>query len=568
TTVTVAQQNEVSGNVRDDKGEPLIGVSILVKGTQRGVTTDLDGKFTLRAEPSDVLVFSFVGFITQEVAVGSKTQFDITLAGDNKTLDEVVVVGYGTQRRVNLTGAVHSVKGDDLMKRNATNTSNALQGLVPGVSVTQPSGRPGADGATIRVRGTGSLNSNSNPLVLIDGVEGDMNYIDPASIESISVLKDAASASIYGSRASNGVILITTKRAGKESMKVTYNGYVGFNTPTAMPDPLSAIEYMEAINVARANSDLAPQYSDQLIQDYRTLGADQHTRYETDWRKLIIKDRALMHNHSVTLTTGTEKFRFFGNVGLFSQDGSIANNDYKRMTMRLNSDAHINNWLRVGADVNLRSAKTRQPALDSPEGIINKATTFVPVFSGINADGTWGYGQNGDNPIASAEVSGINTSLSPEMILKGFATITPVKNLDILTSYSLRQLTTNSDYFVRPYDTYEGGVFKTTYPSSGTEKYEGWSQLLTKQFNLQATYDLNVKNHNVKLLTGIETEDKASRYFGGSRKNYNFPGFEDLDHGDVSTSIASGSHWDWGIFSQFNRINYSFKDKYLVELNG
>lgn len=568
TTVTVAQQNEVSGIVRDDKGEPLIGVSILVKGTQRGVTTDLDGKFTLRAEPSDVLVFSFVGFITQEVAVGSKTQFDITLAGDNKTLDEVVVVGYGTQRRVNLTGAVHSVKGDDLMKRNATNTSNALQGLVPGVSVTQPSGRPGADGATIRVRGTGSLNSNSNPLVLIDGVEGDMNYIDPASIESISVLKDAASASIYGSRASNGVILITTKRANKESMKVTYNGYVGFNTPTAMPDPLSAIEYMEAINVARANSNQGPQYSDQLIQDYKNLGADQHTRYDTDWRKLIIKDRALMHNHSVSMATGTEKFRFFGNVGLFSQDGSIANNDYKRMTMRLNSDAQINKWLRVGTDVNLRSAKTRRPALDSPEGIINKATTFVPVFSGINADGTWGYGQNGDNPIASAEASGINTSLSPEMILKGFATITPVKNLDILTSYSLRQLNTKSDYFVRPYDTYEGGVFKTTYPSSGTAKYEGWSQLLTKQFNLQATYDLNVKNHNVKLLTGIQTEDKASRSFSATRKNFNFPGFEDLDHGDVSTSIASGSHWDWGIFSQFNRINYSFKDKYLLELNG
>lgn len=560
---------EVNGTVVDEKGDPLIGVSILVKGTQRGSTTDINGKFLFEiADDNATLVFSFVGYVTQEIKVGSRSSLNISMQSDTKALEELVVVGYGTQKKVNLTGAVHNVKGEDLIRRNATNTSNALQGLIPGVSVTQTSGRPGADGATIRIRGTGSINSTSNPLILIDGVEGDMNNIDITSIESISVLKDAASASIYGSRASNGVILITTKRAGKEPLKVSYNGFAGFNSPTEIPEPLSAIEYMEAINAARANSDLAPQYSESLINDYKTLGADGLNRYDTDWRKETIRNRALMHNNSVSLGAGTEKFRFFGNLGMFSQDGSIENNAYKRFTMRVNSDARINNWLKVGTDLNLRSSKTTRPSYDLPESIINKATTFVPVFSGINADGTWGYGQNGDNPIASAAASGINTATTPEIILKGFANITPVRNLDILTSYSIRKLETKSDYFLTPYDTYEGGVFKTSFPSSGNEKQEAWSQNITKQFNLQATYDLTAGNHAFKLLSGIQTEDKSARSFSATRKGFAFPGFEDLDHGDIATSITAGSHWDWGIFSHFNRLNYSFKDRYLLEVNG
>lgn len=559
----------IRGRVLDENGDGLPGVSILVRGTQQGTITDELGNFSLEIpDEKAVLIFSFVGYITREIPVENRALFDISLKPNDQALEEVVVVGYGTQKKVNLTGAVHNVKGEELIRRNATNTSNALQGLVPGVSVTQTSGRPGADGATIRIRGTGSINSTSNPLVLIDGVEGDMNNIDMTSIESISVLKDAASASIYGSRASNGVILITTKRADKEALKISYNGFAGFNTPTEMPDPLSAVEYMEAINTARANSDLAPQYSESLINEYKTLGADGLNRYDTDWRKEVIRNRALMHNNSVSLGAGTDKFRFFGNLGMFSQDGSIANNAYKRFTMRINSDARINKWLKVGTDLNLRSSKTTRPSNDAPESIINKATTFVPVFSGINADGTWGYGQNGDNPIASAAASGLNTATTPEIILKGFANITPVRDLDILTSYSIRKLETKSDYFLKPYDTYEGGVFKTSYPSSGNEKYEGWSQNITRQFNLQATYDLKAGHHQFRLLSGIQTEDRSGKSFSATRKGFDFAGFEDLDHGDIATSITAGSHSDWGIFSHFNRLNYSFKDRYLLELNG
>src|SRR5690554_3413159 len=220
TTITL-QQRTVTGVVTDSRGEPLPGVTILIPGTTTGTVTNADGNFTLAVPPSaQTLQFSFVGMRTQEVPIDGRTTFTVVMEEETIGIEEVVAIGYGTQKKVNLTGAVQNVTSDEIVRRNASNTSNALQGLIPGVSVVQSSGRPGADGATIRIRGTGSLNSSSNPLVLIDGVEGDINNVDPNAVESISVLKDAASASIYGSRASNGVILITTKRAQQDDLRI------------------------------------------------------------------------------------------------------------------------------------------------------------------------------------------------------------------------------------------------------------------------------------------------------------------------------------------------------------
>lgn len=563
------QKKDVSGSVKDSEGNSLPGVSVVVKGTTTGVITDMNGQFRLSVPvDAQTLTFSFVGMKTHEILLGGKTNVNVTLEEEAVGIEEVVAVGYGMQKKVNLTGSVQNVTSEDLVKRSASNASNALQGLIPGVSVIQTSGRPGADGATIRIRGVGSLNSSSNPLVLIDGVEGDMNYIDLNSIESISVLKDAASASIYGSRASNGVILITTKRSKGKEMKVSYNGYAGFNIPTEMPDPVNAVEYMEAVNIANANSNQNPQYTESLINEYKTLGADNNTRYDTDWRDKIIKNQALTHNNSLSVSGGSKDIRFFGNAGYYYQDGQIANNDYDRMTLRLNTDMQMTDWVKIGIDVNIRQSKTIRPSLDAPEGIINKATTFVPVFSGINADGTWGYGQNGDNPIASAEASGLNTAISPELGVKGFIVLNPFKGFDFTASYSSRRLETKADYFLKPYDTYEGGVYKTTYPATGTEKYEDWSQEITNQFNLQATYEKQIVKHNIRVLGGIQTDEKTGRNFAASRKGYEFDGFEDIDHGNVATVANSGNHWEWAMMSYYGRVNYNFSDRYLIELNG
>ncbi|HCC85024.1 MAG TPA: SusC/RagA family TonB-linked outer membrane protein, partial [Porphyromonadaceae bacterium] len=262
------------------------------------------------------------------------------------------------------------------------------------------------------------------------------------------------------------------------------------------------------------------------------------------------------------------KIRIFANLGNFYQDGNIANNYYRRMTLRLNTDVEITSWMKSGIDINIRQSKTIQPTFDTPENIINKATTFVPVFSGINNDGTWGYGQNGDNPIASARASGINTSVTPELGLKGFVQITPMEGLDLLTSYSSRKIEGKSDFFLKPYDTYEGGVYKTTFPADGRTKYEGWSQTITNQFNLQGSYTRTINDHSFNLLVGMQSEEIMGRSFSATRKGYEFEGFEDLNHGDIATATNTGGHWDWAMLSYYGRLNYNFQEKYLLELNG
>lgn len=563
------QERLISGTVTDEDGNPVEGVTVRLKGSQLAVATAGDGTYEIRINGNRPFIsYSVMGYESIDVEVGDQTKINVSLKPTVSDLDEVVVVGYGTQKKINLTGSVHSVKGEDIAKRNVSTTSSALQGLIPGVSVVQSSGRPGADGGIIKVRGTGSINSTSNPLILIDGVEGDMNNIDLNSIESVSVLKDAASASIYGSRASNGVILVTTKRSQKGDLRISYNGFAGFNTPTEMPDPVTAIAYMEAINVARANSDQDPQYPQTVIDHYKTEGADNFNYYDTDWKKEVMKDRALMHNHSVSLSGGSERIQFFGNAGYFSQDGQIAHNSFKRMTLRMNTDVRITDWFRLGLDMNLRHSKTIRPSIEAPESIINKATTFVPVFSGINSDGTWGYGQNGDNPIASAEAGGLNTQHSPEQMLKGFLVLNPVKGLNLTSSYSSRRFESKTDYFMNPYDTYEGGVFKTSYPANGPVKYEGWGQQLTNQFNAQILYEKGLGLHQFSALAGMQTEEKKGRDFTATRRGYEIPGFEDIDHGDLSTATNSGGHYEWAMLSYYTRLNYSIKDRYLLELNG
>lgn len=560
---------KITGYVIDHNEEPLIGVNVVVTGTTNGSITDENGHYSIENVPEHAtLTFSYIGYNPHTVKVGHKHTYNATLLEDTQALEEVVVVGYGTQKKVNLTGSVQNVSNSELVKRSVPNVSTALQGLVPGVSIIQSSGRPGADYGSIRMRGTGSLNSSTTPLILIDGVEGDMNNVDMNAIESISVLKDAASASIYGSRASNGVILITTKRAGQEGVKVSYSGYANLNTPTFMPEPVNAIEYMEAVNVARANANMDPQYTQEIIDIYKTQGADNFNYYDTNWKDQVIKKQTFSHNHSVSLSGGSKIFHLYANAGYFYQDGLVSNNDYSRMTLRLNSDAQVTKWMKIGLDVNVRQSKAVNPCMDSPESIINKALTFTPVLSGVNNDGTWGFGQNGDNPIAAAKAGGIKTGVTPELGIKGTIQLKPFKGFDAMASYSSRKVEYKSDYFIQPYDTYEKGVFKTSYPAAGNYKNESWSQSVYNQFNLQASYEKTFAKNYFKVLGGMQTEERKIHSFSASRKGYEFDGHNEINHGDISTATNSGGRSEFAMVSYFARINYSFHERYLVELNG
>ena len=375
---TTKDRKRVSGVIVDNQGIPVIGANVVEKGTANGTITDIDGKFTLEVSGNATLQVSYIGYNTQELSVSGKTDFSIKLGEDTQALDEVVVVGYGTQKKVNLSGAVQSISSQDLTKRNLSSSSQALQGLIPGMVVTQSSGAPGAT-ASIQIRGTGSINSNSEPLVLIDGVEGDMNSVDMNAIESVSVLKDAASASIYGSRASNGVILVTTKRAKENKLSVSYNGYVGFRTPTSTPNPVDAVTYMEAINQACVNNNQAPQYSEEVINAYKTSGADNIHRYDTNWKDLVFDEITLTHNHSLSVSGGSDVLKTFVNASYNYEDGLIPNNSFKRTAIRSNTDVKLTEWLRAGLNLNIRRSIQKDPT-SGTNNIINSTLRFTPLL--------------------------------------------------------------------------------------------------------------------------------------------------------------------------------------------
>jgi len=567
-----AQVKKISGKVSDQSnGLPVEGISVIIKGKSKGTSTDANGNFSLNANTNDILIFSSIGYAKKEQKVGSEPFIGVSLIKQIGTLNDIVTVGYGTQKKANLTGAVTVVKGEDMAKHQVDNAYLALEGQVPGLTVRQLDGQPGSSSAYVRIRGEGSINAGSSPLVLVDGIEMDFNQIDMSTVESISVLKDAASASIYGSRAANGVILVTTKRGSNTDgrVKVNYNVYVSIQRPTDIPQPVSAVDYMKLINQADKNNNANPQFSDQLINDYITKGADNLNRYNTNWRSLIMKPNSIMQNHSITITTGTEKLRTILNASYFDQNGLIKNNHYTRYTLRSNTDFVLSKWLKTSLDVNFRNSQYLSPSLSDPKSIIRKAMSFVPIFSGINNDGTWGYGQNGDNPIAVSTVGGTYQATAPEVVVNGTVVLTPVKGVSSTTSYTTRYSTNRGTSFIQPYDTYEAGAFRATYPPDGAQGSEAWNQTIYRLFRSQLNYNTVLSGkHEVNILAGFQSEETKQSSFSASRRNYSFPGYNNLDNGDPSTASNSGSTQELAIASVFSRVNYSYSGKYLLELDG
>jgi len=559
---------KVSGSIKDEKGEPIIGALIKNSSSNTGVMSDTNGKFILEASEESILTVSYIGYKTKRIIVKSNDNLNIVLDEDVRNLDEVVVVGYGTQRKINLTGSVQSIGSNDIVRRSVSNGSNALQGLVPGLTAVQTSGQPGNDQSSLKIRGLGSLNSTVSPLILIDGVEGDMNRIDLNSIESVSVLKDVASASIYGSRASNGVILITTKRGKNGKIKVSFNGYTGVNKPTSLPEETNAVEYMTAMDQARLNNNETPLYTD-IIEIYKNGGVDNLNYYDTNWRDEVIKSSGTVQNYSVNVSGGSENLKVYASAGNYSQKGLIDNNTYARTTASLNSDMKVNKWLSIGLDMNMRQSVAVSPVLASPTTIIGYALTMTPIMSGINADGTWGYGINGTNPIAMVRLNDcVSKSIAPQYITKASMVLTPFKGITINGSYSWKRDDSETKAFVKPYDTYENGVFKGSFPTTGSSASEQRSKSVLKQYNLTGTYENTFGKHYFKGMLGYQSEELNATYLITGRKNYEYEGYTDIVNGDASTASNSSSRTAWSILSYLYRLNYSFNDKYLLEING
>lgn len=564
----VQQQLSISGKVVDKNGMSLPGVTIVVKGTTTGTVSDVNGNFSLNnLSPNSVLVVSFVGMQTQEVEIGtSSTTLNITLREDVVGVDEVVIVGYGSQRKVNLTGAISTVDAEALARRQVAQTSAALQGIAPGVVVTQRSGQPGRDGGTISIRGKTTL-GNSNPLILVDGIEMGINNIDPALIESISVLKDASSSSIYGSRAANGVILVTTKRAQKDKLSVSYNGYAGVQRPTELPNVVDAIDHMILTNEAYVNTGKSPLYSEQYIEEHRQGMITNPDKYpNTDWYDQLLTENAFMQSHFLTMNGGSEKVRVLASIGYLDQEGIMSNTNYERYTLRVNSDMLLTKSLSAQVDAHIKQSYLLEPSRGTGAAI-HWAGRIPANQTGVLSNGQWGEGWNGDNPIAFTKDGGLRNEEAPSFTLNFVLKYQPVDWLLVDVAYSPNYWQSNNSSFVKAIQTYRwDGSTSYKAPQKSTLNT---SHSRSLNNNLRSTITLNkkIKDHGLKLLLGYQQEDYRNDGLSGYRENFPFPDYPVLNSGGEENQKSNGYASEWALQSFFGRFNYDLKDRYLFEAN-
>ena len=560
-TATVNASN-VTGVVVDASGVPLIGVNVLEKGTTNGTITDFDGKFTLNvSSPNAKLVISYIGYVSQEVLAPKNGELKVVLKEDTETLEEVVVVGYGTQKKANLSGSVSSVDSEQLQNRPIQNVSSGLQGLMPGVTITGTNGAPGMDSGNIRVRGTGTLNSAS-PYILIDGVESEaMGDLDPNDIASISVLKDAASAAIYGSKAANGVILITTKRGSTGKPKISYSCYIRSQNTTETIDRLSSYEYASMYNDALKSEDKAPRFNPDEIQKFKD-GTDPNYP-NTDWYDLAYKT-GIQHRHNINISGGNEHAKYMGSLGYLNQTGVLPNAGREQFNARTNLDMKITK--RLSAKINLAYIKNKYDDASSAyyggssDQIIRQLNLISPWIVNRYEDGTYGTISDG-NPIAWLD-SGMKVTRD-NYNFTGLASL-DYKILDELTltlTGSYVNDLQNYKYF-QPFIQYNPN--KASDPSSLDERYYRWDRT---NYDVLLNYDKTFGKHNLKGLAGWHTEKYNYKYMKAYRKNFPNDNLTDMNAGDAATQTNEGYSRELAMISWFARVNYDFAGKYLLEAN-
>ena len=511
-----AQNFTLQGSVKTEKGEPVPGATIILSGTQQGVTTDAQGNFLLRLAKKPAadasLVVSYLGYKAQTIPVGNRTSFDIVLQEESTSMDEVVVVGYGTMRKKDLTGSLSSIGGEAILNRQSPTISQALQGAMPGVTVTRTNSAPGGS-ATIRIRGITSMTEGaSDPYVLIDGVAGSIDDVNPNDIENITVLKDAASASIYGSQAAAGVILITTKRAGKSGASVTYNYTLGLDFQSQKPEYMNANDYMAAVNELRYN-DLPSggwfqDYSREYVENYAILNRENPDIYpNVNWMDLVLKDVGVRHSHSLTIQSGGDKRSSVLSLGFDDVDGLFRKNlSWKRYTARLNNDIQVFKWMKASADISLRYTDQVNPHA-SPSGTMRY---IPPIYQAVWSDGRYAPGKDGVNPYAALMSGGEKDTDKYLANAKFQLDITPVKGLTVTGIFSPQFTYTKIKDFQRQtsYFSYqEESLTSSKYISSAltTELEESRGDTFAHTTQVYANYQHTFgQDHNFSAMVGYE----------------------------------------------------------------
>ena len=508
---------KIKGTIKDSAGEPIIGANVILKGDATvGSITDIDGNFDLSVPSNATLQVSYIGYNTQDVSVGNKSFLNITLKEDTETLDEVVVVGYGSQKKVNVIGSIASVDSKALESRAVPDVSNMLTGQMSGVTITQESGNPGQDAGTIRIRGVGSFGATPSPLVLVDGLPGSLSDLTPADIDNISVLKDASSAAIYGSRAANGVILVTTKKGKEGKARIIYNGSVGMSQATELPELAHSYEYAEFYNKAIG----AETYTPEMIQKYRD-GSDPDNYADEMYLDDLLGGHALQTKHELSVSGGTEKVQYMVSLGYLRQNGLLDNNYYNRYNARVNLGAELAKNLKLQVRLSGMTSDRHEPSTPGSldiggfKGIISNAVRFPGL--------TPTYLQNGE------------VGLGPK--LQG----TPVAWVDCASSYreDYDKFKNNIELSYQPIDGLTlkilGGYNytlshvrhyrcdmiltgdKSTGPSTLSDEMK---RTVYKTFQAVADYNKSFGKHNLAALVGYTWEDEGQRTLSGSRNNF------------------------------------------------
>ena len=614
TISSIITAQNVTGKISDEKGEPLVGVSVLVKGTQTGAISDVNGAYSVVADKNATLVFSFIGYLPKEEAVNGRSTIDLGLEVDPKTLGEVVVVGYGTQKKVTVTGAVATLQGDKIIKSPATDISNSLAGRLPGLVVIQQSGEPGYDGATISIRGTNTLGNNS-PLIVIDGIpdrDGGLGRLSPRDIESISVLKDA-SAAIYGARAANGAILITTKRGKTGKPTVTYDFNQGWSQPATIPQMSNASEYAKIMNElpiyksipagewsaawqaiqttgtykspTAGVSTLNANFSPASVKKYAD-GSDPWGHPNTDWFGDAFKTWSPQSRQNLQISGGSENIRYLGSLGYVNQDAYYKNSAtrYQQYNFRTNVDAKVNKYINANLGIMVRRELRKFPT-ESAGSIFRMLMRGRPTEPEVWPNGKAGPDiENGQNPyVITTNATGYQEDPTDYTQANGGIVITNpwIEGLTLTLSGSVDKNNRTTKTWQTPWTLYYWD--KKTFESDGvTPKLEGavrsnfkdprlnqrYSSSLNTNLSALLTYDKKVGDHGFNFLVGVTKEKFTGEGFSAFRRNYISPAIDQLFAGGSLQQNTDGSAYNRPRLGYYGRAQYNFKEKYLVELIG
>lgn len=558
-------QNAITGIVTDADGLPLAGANVVEKGTTNGVTTDFDGNFNIQLDSDNaVLVVSYIGFATKEVPTEGNSSINIVLEESAAGLDEVVVVGFGTQKKINVIGSVSQVSNEDIENRPVTQVSQAITGQMPGVTVIQRSGRPGQSGGNISVRGVGSFGATPDALVLIDGIAGSMNDINTDDIKSISVLKDASSAAIYGARSANGVILITTKNGSDGKFSVNYNSYVGFNKATELPDFVDSWEYAEMYNIASGSN----SFSAEDIENYRSqsdLDNYPNTRFLED----LFSKTGVQTSHTLTLNGGNDRNKYYVSAGVLDQEGIVPGNDFSRYNFRMNLQNKLGEKFELNTRMFGAIEERNEPQATANKGsannsfeaqLIQNAVRYPAVYLGQASNGDFGIGpESGGTPtswLASESYlvnprtrAGVNVKLNYKpnedltFALIGGYNFSLLEQRSYLASQRLNEDVLLAQSQLNQFSNKE--IFKTL---QFTGEY-------AKQFGI----------HDVSLLAGYSFENQELSFFNGYRQDFPSNDYTVLDLGSAENQQSGGYDAEWALQSFFSRLKYSLNQKYLFE---